>query len=68
MERSGSPFPEPLEAAARHAAAWLDGLDRQPVGARADAATLRARLDVPLPARGVPARQVVDELARDVAG
>jgi glutamate/tyrosine decarboxylase-like PLP-dependent enzyme len=68
MERPGSPFPEPLEAAARHAAAWLDGLDRQPVGARADAATLRARFDVPLAVNGVPARQVVDELARDVAG
>ncbi len=63
-----SVFDEPLEAAMRHARGHLASIDTAPVGARADAATLRRRLSGPLGAAGVPAAQVVDDLAAGVAG
>lgn len=68
MNASDSSFAGALEAALRHARAHLAALDTAPVGARADAATLRQRLSRPLGATGVPAAQVIDELAADVAG
>lgn len=61
-------FIEPLEAAIRAARAHLSTIDTAPVGARADAATLRRRLSRPLADAGVPAAQVVEELVADVAG
>jgi glutamate/tyrosine decarboxylase-like PLP-dependent enzyme len=63
-----SDFTPPLDAAIRHALAHLATIDTAPVGARADAATLRRRLDRPLTEQGTPATQVIDELAADVAG
>ncbi|HVP15323.1 MAG TPA: hypothetical protein VMS88_07250, partial [Terriglobales bacterium] len=58
----------PLEAALRAASAHLAGLDRDPVGATVDLATLRSRLARPLGEQGVPAEQVVADLVRDVDG
>jgi glutamate/tyrosine decarboxylase-like PLP-dependent enzyme len=52
-----------LTAAHAHALDYLDSLERRPVRSRATNADLRAALGGPLPSRGVPARQVVDELA-----
>jgi glutamate/tyrosine decarboxylase-like PLP-dependent enzyme len=43
-------------------------LDQGPVGATADAALLRTRIAKPLPRYGLPAQQVVGELAADVDG
>jgi aromatic-L-amino-acid decarboxylase len=55
-----------LQRAADHAFAFLDGLDRRPVGPTASLAELRARLGRPLPDQGVPAVQVIDDLVGDV--
>ena len=57
-----------LERALSHARAHLETLDSQPVAARADLATLRARLGVPWTDAGVPATQVIDELVAATAG
>jgi glutamate/tyrosine decarboxylase-like PLP-dependent enzyme len=57
-----------LNAAARHAFAWLGGLDEQPVGATATAEDLRARLTKSLTDKGCDPVKVIDDLARDVAG
>jgi glutamate/tyrosine decarboxylase-like PLP-dependent enzyme len=46
----------------------LGGLERGPVGASIDLDTLRRQLTKPLAEEGMPAEQVVTELARDVAG
>ncbi len=61
-------FKAPLGEAAALAMAYLAKLDHDPVGARADAALLRTRIAKPLPRRGLPAQQVVGELAADVDG
>jgi glutamate/tyrosine decarboxylase-like PLP-dependent enzyme len=67
---SGGRGPEPagplLRRAADHAAAYLDGLDAAPVGARATPAELRAALGGPLPESGAPDAKVLDDLVRDV--
>lgn len=57
-----------LERAAAHALAHLDSLDTSPVAARASLDELRRALSRPLPAHGLPAGQVVDELAVSVRG
>ena len=57
-----------LARTAAHASAYLDSLAAGPVAATATAAELRARLARPLTDAGVPAEQVVDDLAHDVAG
>lgn len=54
-----------LERAAHHALAYLDTLDTRPVKASATLEELRARLARPLPEHGMPAAQVIDELAAD---
>ena len=46
---------------------YLGGLEKQHVGARASPAELRSALDMPLPAAGVDAETVIEELARAVA-
>jgi glutamate/tyrosine decarboxylase-like PLP-dependent enzyme len=56
-----------LARALRHAQAYLENLDDAPVATTIDVAELRARLGKPLPQRGVPADQVLDELVRDAA-
>jgi len=61
-------YQKPLEEAFRHALAHLENLDRMPAGAPAALGTLRSQLQKPLLDEGLPARQVVAELARDTAG
>ena len=62
------PESEVLRRAATHALDYLTSLDHRPVGATADAETLRARLGGPLPETGAPAAEVIDTLVRDVEG
>lgn len=59
--------PPALSRAAEHAFAYLASLDTRPVATTAGLDELRARLSRPLPERGTPADQVVDELAADAA-
>lgn len=60
--------PPALTRALHHASQWLESLDQGPVGARTDLATLRARLSLPLPERGMAPGQVIDELTAQTAG
>lgn len=53
-----------LDAAHAAAVRFLEGLEKRPVGARADAAAMRDALGGPMPEEGEPAARVVDELAR----
>ena len=55
-----------LRRAAELGLEFLDGLSERHVGARADSAALRARLDGALPENGTDAVQVVEELAAAV--
>jgi glutamate/tyrosine decarboxylase-like PLP-dependent enzyme len=64
----GSIFKKPLEIATARAISYLSNLDDAPVGAPADAALLRSRMAKPLARHGVPAEQVISELASDVDG
>jgi Pyridoxal-dependent decarboxylase conserved domain len=64
----GSIFRGPLEIAAARAMSYLSKLDETPVGATADPAVLRTQIAKPLSRYGLPAEQVVSELAADVAG
>lgn len=57
-----------LERAVHHASIWLDGLETRSVGATTSLEELRARLGVPLGARGVDPVRVVDELAAATEG
>lgn len=57
-----------LEVAAQKANEFLDRLPQLPARARATAAELRGRLGRPLEPAGVPADQVVRDLAEDVRG
>jgi glutamate/tyrosine decarboxylase-like PLP-dependent enzyme len=59
---------EALEAAFEAAVGYLEGLDSRSVGATANLATLRRQLQRELSDEGVPAGQVIRELARDVQG
>ena len=52
-----------LDRARRFAGEWMASLPERPVGIPVDAAAMRARLDGPLPPEGLPATQVLDELA-----
>jgi glutamate/tyrosine decarboxylase-like PLP-dependent enzyme len=61
-------FRPALERALSGGLAHLSSLDKAPVAAVADLATLRGRLDKELGAAGLPAEQVVEELLRDVEG
>jgi aromatic-L-amino-acid decarboxylase len=54
-----------LERAAEHAFAFLEGLDSRSVATTASLEELRARLARPLPDRGMPSVQVIDELVAD---
>jgi glutamate/tyrosine decarboxylase-like PLP-dependent enzyme len=61
-------FRKTLQDGARMALEYLDNLNRQPVNATVDAATLRQRMDRPLSDEGIDPDQVVSDLARDVEG
>jgi len=56
--------PSALEAAYAAAVRFLDGVGARPVGATADAASLRATLGGPLPDAGESPGRVVEQLAR----
>lgn len=56
-----------LKRAADHAQAYLDSLDGRSVATTASLEALRARLSRPLPERGTPAAQVIDELVADAS-
>lgn len=58
----------PLGVAAAPAVSCLSTLDERPVGAAAYAALLRMRIAKPLPRRGLPSDQVINELAVAVDG
>jgi glutamate/tyrosine decarboxylase-like PLP-dependent enzyme len=53
-----------LETTARLAIEYLEGLDSRPVAARMHGAQLRERMERRLANGGLPAEQVIDELAR----
>ena len=57
-----------LRRAASHSTAYLDALEDSRVGVTASAADLRRQLGRPLGETGVPAEQVIDELASDIEG
>lgn len=57
-----------LRGAANHALAYLENLDQQPVGARVEYETLRARLGGPLPETGSDAARVIDDLVAATEG
>jgi glutamate/tyrosine decarboxylase-like PLP-dependent enzyme len=61
-------FREALNSAFDNAVAHLERLDQSSVAATSNAATLRSQLAKPLAEDGLPAEQVVTELARDVQG
>ena len=68
MQKRVSPLRKALEAAQRHALAFLESLDDRAAGATVDVRTLRGRLGRPLSDAGSPPEQVVAELVRDVEG
>lgn len=57
-----------LTRAVDHATRYLDGLDEMPVGARLTLEQLRAQLGGPVPQRGTPPAQVIDELVAATDG
>src|SRR5262245_52240915 len=61
-------FHKALETAHKQALAHLETLDQTSVAATADINQLRAALTKPLGPEGLPADQVISELARDVNG
>jgi glutamate/tyrosine decarboxylase-like PLP-dependent enzyme len=63
-----SAFDDSLESAATSAMSYLAELGQSPVGARIDAAVLRARIAKPLSRGGLPAKQVISELVANVDG
>jgi glutamate/tyrosine decarboxylase-like PLP-dependent enzyme len=61
-------FSPALEAAFRRALEYLNNVDESPVGPTATLDELRARICKRWNEQGIPAPQVVDELARDIEG
>ncbi len=68
MQTTDSVFRKPLEAALENAMAHLESLDRTPVAATVDLATLRNRIGRALQDDGVAPEQVVADLVKDVEG
>jgi glutamate/tyrosine decarboxylase-like PLP-dependent enzyme len=68
MERDDGDETAALWAAYSKAVDYLGLLNGSAVAASLDAATLRARFRRPLPPRGLPTKQVIDELTCDAAG
>jgi glutamate/tyrosine decarboxylase-like PLP-dependent enzyme len=56
-------YRQALDAAHRHALAWLDSVDERPIRPDVDADGMLARLRADLPDEGAPAAAVIDELA-----
>jgi glutamate/tyrosine decarboxylase-like PLP-dependent enzyme len=68
MEKLDSEFRHALDKAVLYAISHIETLDQSSVAATVDVETLRSRLVKPLTEVAVPADQVIDDLARDVAG
>jgi glutamate/tyrosine decarboxylase-like PLP-dependent enzyme len=68
MENFDPDFRSALEVAYTNATSHIAKLDDMSVAATTDLETLRSRFLKPLTRAGVPAKQVVGELARDVSG
>jgi glutamate/tyrosine decarboxylase-like PLP-dependent enzyme len=68
MERHHSVFASPLNTALKLALAHLDGLDEQPVSAKATLQRLRAQLQKPLNHESRDPTLVIEELVRDTEG
>ncbi len=68
MGTADSVFRKPLEAALENAMAHLESLDRTPVAATVDLATLRSRIGRALSDEGVASEQVVADLVKDAEG
>jgi glutamate/tyrosine decarboxylase-like PLP-dependent enzyme len=68
MDNSKATIRRTLDTAVGKALAYLENLDQRSVGATADLDALRSLLGKTLGREGVPADQVVAELARDAAG
>jgi glutamate/tyrosine decarboxylase-like PLP-dependent enzyme len=68
MSQLDPDFRKSLEAAYALATSHLENLDQTSVAATVNLATLRERINQPLPRAGVAPEQVVSDLARDVAG
>jgi len=65
MDKLDQHYRSSLNAAARHALAYLTSLDDRPVAATAALAEIRERLGKPLADEGMDPEQVIEELARD---
>jgi glutamate/tyrosine decarboxylase-like PLP-dependent enzyme len=63
MTARGSEYSDALHHAKAHATSWLASLPERPVAPHATADEVAATVGGALPAHGVPAAQVVDELA-----
>ncbi|HET7388909.1 MAG TPA: pyridoxal-dependent decarboxylase [Nocardioidaceae bacterium] len=63
MSADDTGYDEPLDRAATHARRWLGSVPDRPVPPTRSADVLAAAFGGPLPARGLPAERVVDELA-----
>lgn len=59
---------EAMDLAVTAAKGWLDGLQDRSVAATADLATLRAKLDKPLSDKGIPAKDVIEQLLEGTEG
>lgn len=68
MAQTDSDFRQALETAFTQAVSHLENLDRTPVAATTDLATLRARIAKPLSRSGLSPEQVIRELTNDVDG
>src|SRR5882672_2295356 len=68
MTKLDPDFRNTLDSAFTRAVTHLENLDQTSVAATVDLATLRGRINKPLPRAGVSPDQVIDDLAEDVAG
>lgn len=68
MQKLDPDFLSALKVAFNNAIFHLEHLDESSVAATLNAAELRAQLNRPLAKTGLPAQQVIEELARDVQG
>jgi len=68
MDQGADETRRSLEAALSKALDFFDRASERPVAAASDLEHLRARLDKPLRAEGLPPERVVSELVEDVAG
>jgi glutamate/tyrosine decarboxylase-like PLP-dependent enzyme len=68
MKKLDPVFRSALDSAYAHSISHLENLDETSVAATSDAESLRARIARPLPAEGMAADRVIEDLVRDVNG